>query len=201
MKFKILHTEEELNKFRHVTEKYINVLLPLEYLKRSRVVAYSRSDGVYCAGMVFVKKRPFRVLEQIPESAPNMLPVSEDYVFEITGLWLDEKLTDNKFASLFFSLKLYKEFLLRGKKGCVYAYSLKKRNLQKLYANAKPEVLFSGQTKLLDGMEFPELETVEFISRKNLILWPFRKPKMFIRRVKIIIDKQFRARRKIILIK
>ncbi len=190
MRFVVLRSVEELNRYRLIAAKYIDVLLPLEYLQRSKVVAYVRDDGAYCGGMVFVMQGPFRVLESIPDGVINRLPVDQKDVLEITGFWLDRRQATSKLASFFFWIRFYIELVISGKKGFVYAYCLRKKHLEKLYANGNPIALFKGATKMQEGMSSPEEESVEFVRWPTIFFGPVRKPQFLIRRFKVALLKQ-----------
>lgn len=166
---------EDLEAFRFEVEKYIDVLLPLEYLQRSKVVVCRhKKTGIFFGGYVIVKEGALRVLESIPEFDVSKVSVDLSNVAEITGLWLDPTKADTKFASFLFWLKLYTDLAFSRFDGFVYAYTLKKKNLQKIYGTFMPTVLFSGMTKKLIGMSEAEEESVEFIPKKRVVFAPVR---------------------------
>ncbi len=186
MKIKILTSNEDLETYRRLTEKYINVLFPLEYLKRSRVVVFRHGNGDICGGYVLVKSGPLRVLESIPDEHRAKIPIDISNVAEITGLWLDPKKADSIFCSVALWLTLYFGLLFSSFDGFVYAYTLKKSNLKKIYATFHPISLFEGLTKQLEGMPLPEEEAVEFVSKRQTIIAPFRHYKFLTRRITIV---------------
>ena len=186
VKIKTLTSDEDLDTYRHLAEKYINVLFPLEYLKRSKVVAFRHSDGGICGGYILVKSGPLRVLESIPDEQRAKISTDLSNVAEITGLWLDSRKADSLFCSVSLWLTLYFSLLFSSFDGFVYAYTLKKSNLKKIYATFHPVSLFEGLTKQLEGMPFPEEEAVEFVSKRQAVLVPFRHYKFLTRRVSIV---------------
>jgi len=182
MKFKVLTTEEELNNYRKITNAFIDVLLPLSYLKRSKVVAVVNKKDEIRGGFVIVMQGPFRTLQSIPKKTDHINNALKGNVGEITGLWLDPRFKDCR-SSLKFWLRFYWELLSSGKSDYVYAYSLRKPKLGLLYKAGRPKVLFRGQTKILEGMDMPEKESVEILSMKNLALAPLTSPHFILRRL------------------
>src|SRR3989339_144322 len=182
MKFKTLKTDAELLSYSKTVAPHIDVELPLEYLKRSKVVACFDDEKNICGGFVIVKQGPFRVLESIPtaHSLATRLNRSSK-VAEITGLWLSDNVTKKR-ESLNLWLRLIWGMITSGKNKFTYAYSLKKPSVGKLYQAARPRVLFSGPTKILPGMPCADYESVEFFHLKNLLSCPFRRPDLFIKR-------------------
>ncbi len=182
MKFKLLSTDEDLERYRKITNGFIDVLLPLSYLKRSRVIAVVNKKNEIRGGFVLVMQGPFRTLQSIPKRTDLINNALTGNLGEITGLWLDPRLRSAR-SSFKFWMRFYWEIISSGKSDFVYAYSLKKPKLGLIYKTAKPKVLFRGQTKLLEGMELPEKESVEIISMKRLALLPLTKPQFLLKRL------------------
>jgi len=170
MRIMLLTSDEDLESYRQLTEKYINVLLPLEYLQRSKVVAFRHANGELCGGYVLVQSGPLRVLESIPEDDFSQIFTDLSNVAEITGLWLDSKKSGTLFCSVALWLRLYFDLLFSSFDGFVYAYTLKKNNL-------------------LEWIRVPvkEVEAVEFVPKRQAILAPFRHHKFLTRRVTIVL--------------
>jgi hypothetical protein len=197
MKIVTLTSDEDLETYRHLTQKYINVLFQLEYLKRSKVVAFRLRNGEICGGYVLVKNGPFRVLDSIPSEHRHTISTDLSNVAEITGLWLDSQKADNVFCSAILWLALYFGLLFSSFDGFVYAYSLKKENLKKLYSTFHPISLFKGLTIQQEGMIAAEEEAVEFVSKLQAGLAPFRQYEFLTRRITIVLRSMFvKSRRK-----
>lgn len=186
MKVITLTSDADLEKYRHLTQKYIDVLLPLEYLKGSKVVVFRHSSGEICGGYVLVKEGPLRVLESIPDDQFAKINIDLTNVGEITGLWLDAKKADSLFCSVALWLNLYFTLIFSSFDGFVFAYTVKKTNLKKIYSTFKPTLLFQGQTKQLEGMDAPEVEAVKYISKRQAIFVPFRHKTFLIRRFTVV---------------
>lgn len=182
MKFKLLTTDEELDQYRKITNGFIDVLLPLNYLKRSRVIAVVNKNDEIRGGFVIVMQGPFRTLQSIPKKTDAINEHLKGNIGEITGLWLDPRLKSAR-SSLKFWLRLYWELISSGKSDYVYAYSLRKPKLGRLYKAGRPKILFRGQTKQMDGMSMPEKESVEIVNMKKLALAPLLNPKFLLGRL------------------
>ena len=111
MKFRRIENVHELNHFQKLTQSYIDVLLPLEYLKRSKVIICENKHGEICGGFVIVMKGPFRVIDSIPEFDHESWKNKLKDTAEITGLWLDSDFS-KRTSSLKFWLKVYSEMFL-----------------------------------------------------------------------------------------
>jgi len=183
MKFRRLRTDYQLNQYRFIMQKFIDVLLPLGYLKQGKVIAaYDKNDHM-CGGFAIILNGPYRVLESIPKKTSAVSFLNKASTAEITGLWLDSKINDKK-QSLQLWLKVLVELLTCKKEYFVYAYSLSKPALGKIYSVAKPQTLFKGETKKLQGMSTTDNESVEYITLPSLLLAPFLNPQFILSRFK-----------------
>lgn len=189
MNIRTLTEIEELEKYRVLTEKYIDVLFPMEYLKQSKVVVCCLPTGEFCGGYMIVPQgdSPLRVLDSIPEEDFTKIETELGNVAEITGLWLDSKKAKTTFCSLVFWLKLYVDLASSRYDGFVYAYTHKKRNLAKIYSTFGPTTLFEGLTLQQDGMACPEVEVVQYIDKGKVRTAPYRQFSFVSRRFKFAI--------------
>ncbi|OFZ21807.1 MAG: hypothetical protein A2202_00465 [Bdellovibrionales bacterium RIFOXYA1_FULL_36_14] len=183
MQIKRIKDLNELDRFRKLTNKYIHVLFPMDYLAKSRVFGCYDSWQRLCGGFVLVMKGPFRVLESIPSHIEKHQDLDLDKACEVTGLWFSPAAKDRS-KSIVFWLRLYLEIIKTQKKFLVYAFSMSKPQIGKMYEPAKPVRLFEGQTNILPGMEDYDNEVVEFIKRKDLLFFPLKSPDFLFKRVK-----------------
>ena len=182
MKFRTLNTDQKLIQYSYLTEKYINVRLPLDYLQRSKVVACFNDMGHICGGFVIVFNEPFRVIESIPDFNKSDWQDKLDNCAEVTGLWFDNNFVKRR-TSFKFWVNVYYEFLKTKKDYFTYAWSLKKPKLGAIYAHGNPTVLFRGETKILPGMGMPDEESVEIVKRRDILFIPLVKPHFFLKRI------------------
>ncbi len=182
MKFRTLKSDQELLEYSKKVAPLIDVELPLEYLKRSKVVAcYDKNENI-CGGFVIVKRGPFRVLDSIPNPCSKTISYNKSSkVAEVTGLWISHEIIKRNKAGAFWC-RLIWNIITSGKKHFAYAYSLRKPKIGRMYSKAKPEVLFKGLTNILPGMSSYDEESVEVIRLRNLILSPILCPSFFIKR-------------------
>ncbi len=184
MEFKKLKTDAELESYRHATHKRIDVLLPLEYLKQGDIFGLYNTNGTLCGGFAIINSGPLRVLNSIPDFSGIELDPELKHTAEITGVWLGRG-AHGTFSSLLFWLNIMKAVLFSKKKYFVYAYSLKKTNLEKIYSRANPMVLFRGETTMLPGMDSPELESVELIIKSQILPQAFKNLDFFTSRMRL----------------
>jgi len=166
MKFKELKTDNELEVYRHAIHHDIDVLFPLDYLKQGRIFGYFNRKGEIVGGLALITKKPFRVLDSIPNFDGLSIDPQLKHTAEVTGLWLSAE-NRKTFTSVKYWLNVLFKLMTCKKKYFVYAYSSKKEHLQRIYSRARPIVLFRGETKMLPGMPSPDHESVEVVARSN----------------------------------
>lgn len=182
MKLRQLAHEVELENYRQTIAERIDVLLPLEYLKQGDVFGFFNDDEKLCGGFSLINHGPYRVLESIPNFKGLTFDPSLKHTAEITGVWLSSQ-NRTQFSSLqFWSTVIYK-VLTSKKKYFVYAYSSRKKGLKNIYSKTRPEVLFRGETKILEGMPAPDHESVEVFFKSRLALEIFKNPDFFFQRL------------------
>lgn len=186
MPFVVLKEESELREFASLTHKFLSIQFPIEYLQQSKVTAYIDDAGRMLGGYVLVLRGPFRVVESLPDEVknadPRFAPENLEEGFEVTGLWVSPALRDRK-INLLFWLRMYFDMLTLGRKWLIYAYSLDKPGLGRMYSIAKPSVVFRGETKILPGMPEPDAESVEVVNIFNLAKVPFTCPQFLMKRL------------------
>lgn len=186
MEFKLLTEESDLREYAELTYRFLDIRFPLEYLKRSRVRACVTPEGRILGGYMLVMEGPYRVVESLPEAVrakePRFAPEVLNKGMEVTGLWMSPALRCRR-TNLLFWLRMYYEMLTLGRKWLIYAYSLDKPGLGRLYSVAKPKVVFRGETKIQEGMPEPDAESVEVVSIFNLAKAPFTAPQFLLRRL------------------
>lgn len=167
MKSKILTVEKDLELFATKCDQMLNLRYPIEYLKRSKVRAFYSKSGEMAGGYILAFVGPFRVIESLPDDIKTNSHWTKkeilDKTYEVTGLWLDKKVACKK-ANFKFWVTMYKDLVFNKKKYFVFAYDLDKAYLKNLYSIVKPEVIYSGQTKIMEGMKKPCEESIEIAS-------------------------------------
>lgn len=185
MEFKQLTDTQSLEAFAALTQKHLTISFPLDYLRKSKVVALIDDQKKICGGYVMVLTGPFRVIESLPtfsRQKHEWLNKRLESAFELTGLWLCPSVVGRINVTLFW-LKLYFDIVTLKKKFFVYAYGLNKPALGKIYRVLGPQVLFRGRTLVQPGMAAPEDESVEMASVARLGLLPFLKPQLLLKKM------------------
>lgn len=169
MRYEVLKKDEDLLEYSNQTRSLIQVRLPLEYLKRSKVVAYRSDTGKIIAGYCLALKPPFRAMQPVPEGLHETLGVSTGKILEVNGLWIDSKLRGG-----FFAVKFWIRFLLHligtNKLYIIYSYSSKKVALARFYSMANPRRIWRGDV-FIRGMDKPDCESVEIVHLGNVVIW------------------------------
>lgn len=164
---KILTDEKDLKTFAKKCAQKLDLEYPLSYLKRAKVRAFYNKYNVMVGGYILAFQGPFRVIESLPdevyENSPWTKKEIQDKCYEVTGLWLDKKVLKKRTNFLFW-VTMYKDMVLNNKKYFVYAYDVEKNYLKSLYAIVHPEVIYEGETKVMEGMNKPCVESIEIAS-------------------------------------
>ncbi len=183
--FRELSSESHLSAFSNLTKRYIDVHYPLDYLKRSKVVALvtENDDGdiqTMFGGYIVALQGPFRVLEQIPQEIVKNhaeLQKNLDKCFELTGLWIHPLLKNGTFRAKFW-LRLFGDMIaqtIKGKSNPLYSYDASKKKLGEMYSICKPCRIFEG-TVYIPGMAEPTVEIVEMGSISAVIRAFYKEP-------------------------
>lgn len=153
MRFKRLKQDDELTEFqvnfeKNIAERSQNehpVTLPIDYLKKSKVIGVFNKKNEMVAGWVLNFKAPFRILEAIPaeQYAKNefLQKTPEKDLCEVTCIWRSSKI-----LPLYFGLVVWPRVVL----SCVHA---KRRYIiggdlqnktRDLYEVASPIMIYKG---------------------------------------------------------
>lgn len=167
--------------YQKITKQYLDIEFPISYLRRSKIFGIYDGDNNLVGGFLIVMEGQLRSFESLPSL--TYLPKSVDRwdVAEINCLWLAPELRKS-FFSIVFWLFVILQLILSGRKYFTYTYSTEKINLRNFYARAKPILIFEGKTKQLEGMTEEEVESIELVSRFNIILAPIRNLNLILRR-------------------
>jgi hypothetical protein len=174
-----------LEAFRDFTKKYIDVYYPMDYLKRSKVMALvtENENGdiqTMFGGFILALEGPFRVLEQLPQTiveGHKELQEQFEKCFELTGLWIHPLLKCG-FLRAKFWLRLLGELIklmIRGKTYALYSYDASKKKLGEMYSLCKPHRIFEGEV-FIEGMVDSNCEIVEMGAVPNVLKAFFKEP-------------------------
>jgi hypothetical protein len=204
--FKEISNDLHLIAFSNFTERYLDVNYPLEYLKRSKVMALVTlsEDGQIqniLGGYIMALKGPFRVLQQIPQEivvANKDLQLKLDKCFELTGLWIHPLIKNGSLRAKFWLRLLFDLIgqVIDGKSHTLYSYDASKKKLGEIYSICKPCRIFEGLV-FIPGMTEHTTEIVEMGSI-SAVLKAFYKEPVYVARflAKRIFRKRLAGRKK-----
>jgi hypothetical protein len=185
IRFREILDEEHLFEYSDFTERFIDVRYPLEYLKRSRVIAlvienFNGDIDKIIGGYIIAPKPPFRVIEQLPAQVVAGHAELQKYrhkCLELTGLWMHPHIRGGR---LRFRLwwKLLTDllgFVIQGKSHFVYSYDAANKKLGEMYSLSNPSRIFEG-TVYIKGMSGVNREIVEMGSTLAVLLAFFSSP-------------------------
>ncbi len=168
--FREITSDAHLTAYSSFTKRYIDVEYPLDYLKRSKVMALvTENDNgdiqSMFGGYIVALQGPFRVLEQLPQAIVQdhkELQQKLDKCFELTGLWIHPLLKNGTFRAKFW-LRLFMDLVaqtIKGKSYLLYSYDASKKKLGEMYSICKPCRIFEGEV-FIPGMTVQATEIVE----------------------------------------
>ena len=168
--FRELNSDLQLTAFSGFTKRYLDVHYPLDYLKRSKVMALvtENDEGdiqTMFGGYILALNGPFRVLQQLPKEVVESnaeLQSKLDKCFELTGLWIHPLVKNGTLRTKFW-LRLFMDLVgqtIKGKSYALYSYDASKKKLGEMYSICKPCRIFEGQV-YIPGMTSQAIEIVE----------------------------------------
>ncbi|MBX2987584.1 MAG: hypothetical protein KF802_06780 [Bdellovibrionaceae bacterium] len=178
IRFRKLEKDQDLLKFSQMTKRYIGVNYPLEYLRRSHVIAMTTKRShqpaeAMLGGYILAMEGPFRAIQQLPSHVlrdrPDLLPHLER-AQELTGLWIHPKVRNGGTRFLLW-WNLFMDVLKQNFKGrpyLIYAYDAEKEKLRQMYSLSNPRVIYKGMV-FIEGMEKEAYEAVEIGSIRSVL--------------------------------
>lgn len=167
-----------LRSYQEKTASYIDVKFPLDYLQGSKVYAIYKNSKMV-GGYAVISNRPLRVIESLKD--PIIKENIPDKTAEITGLWVDRRYRGE--YSFYLWLHMFFTIMKDENRNFIYAYSVKKKNLENLYSSFPKKVLFRGVVEAIEGMDGDDYESIELVSKKDLYLFPVYKFGFFKKRL------------------
>ncbi len=183
--FREIKSDLHLAAYSQFTQKYLDVCYPLEYLKRSKVIAIVTETDcgdiqTMFGGYILSLNGPFRVLEQLPREiveGHQELQEKIEKCFELTGLWIHPVLKNGPLRAKFW-LRLFGDLVIQTAKGkCypLYSYDSSKTKLGEIYSICKPSRIYEGHV-FIEGMAEKTSEIVEMGSIPAVIKAFYKEP-------------------------
>ncbi len=183
--FREITSDSHLKAYSQFTHRYLDVKYPIEYLRRSRVVALvtENEDGeiqTMFGGYILALQGPFRVLQQIPRhvvEGHDELQEKLEKCFELTGLWIHPLMKSGSLCAKFW-LRLFRDLvaqMVKGKTYALYSYDASKVKLGEMYSICKPCRIFEGEV-FIPGMIAQNREIVEMGSIQAVLQAFYKEP-------------------------
>lgn len=170
VRFREINDDHNLARFSQFTARYIDVEYPMDYLRRSKVVAMVSENGLgeieeMLGGYIMALEAPFRVIQQLPLEMTQLnegLQKRLSKSMELTGLWIHPVVAQGR---LRFKLwwKMFMDMVklnLRGKRYFVYSYEASQSKLGQMYSLSQPTRIYEGPV-FIEGMKEASTEIVE----------------------------------------
>lgn len=158
--------EEQLQ----LTQVHLGIYFPQEYLVGSSVYCFIEQSGVMFGGLFVRKMIPFRTIDSIPEAsqmtARKVLQNVQETV-EVNGVWIDPT-NKSPFVSFSFWLQMISILLDTEYKQFIFTVDHNNKHMASHVDSMDHEVLYSGRTRMLDGMKNPSNESIILVQRNCL---------------------------------
>lgn len=174
VKFKLLDSTKDIEKFKDLFCERISYEVPLGYFLRGDCYALIK-NGEIIGGFCLVHDLPYKLrsIQQIPNPTPGSrwfrgfeeVGITNTNTAEFTGYFLNEKK-----HGLFFTWNLVKTILGHPARRYVYSYPVSQTRLGAYYAYGNPIRLHTGVPVHLQGHSGDmEEEHVEVLTRNGII--------------------------------
>jgi hypothetical protein len=185
LKFREVIKDHDLVRFSEFTAKYIDVCYPIEYLRRSKVIAMVTENHLgeieqMFGGYIMALEGPFRSIQQLPIEVCELrleLQKMIDKSMELTGLWVHPMLSGGR-ARFRLWWKIFMDMIkltMNGTSHFVYSYDASQPKLGKMYSIGKPQRIYEGPV-FIEGMKEANTEIVEVGSILALVLGFISRP-------------------------
>ncbi len=169
MKVIEVKTPEQLKSYIKATNKALDIVFPVEYLKRGLVRALVDADGKVLGGYALIHKGNFRCIESLPKIKKLKVKkvINDNNTLEFNGLWISKEI-ENGADRLKFWLQLWKDISFSKKKYVVFAYKITNINAERIFKMVHSQTLFRGVTDLQPGMTEAQYESIEVLPVFNV---------------------------------
>ena len=160
---------QQRDQYRRLASKLLDIEFPEAYLKRGIVYVVTDREGIVSGGAILIVRPPFRSVQGLPRLIQRHVRHRLDFaaLAEVNGVCLKETLRAPHTSSTFWrSLLAYA--LLTERKQFLFSLRVKADCLPAIYLEAKPEVIYSGTTRKLPGMQQPAEETTAVVSAEAI---------------------------------
>lgn len=170
LKFRTITDEATLELFLEKFENFTGVRLPLDYVKRSKVVGVFLHEKL-SAGYILVTKPAYRSLGFIPSQwkAENTFFSNDEYeMMEVNGLWIGPTLRTPQ-EQFRVWLKLVIDIFMCKKNYLLLMCDARNENIKFLHSLTKPEFLYEGEPFVMAGERSAPKIRVSYTTRWRMI--------------------------------
>lgn len=160
LEYRQIKSRYERERFQEKVAEYIGVSFPYDFLCESEIYVGTNSRGQLCCGFLISKNsRSFRAIEGIPHDKRTFDTSKLAEMVEVTGLWVLPEYRGIEQTILL--AHFLSAILVQTKRSLgLLTYSSSNIRLGRLYQMLEGEVVYSGETLQLEGMDKTDIETV-----------------------------------------
>ena len=170
LKFKTLVKHQDISDFLDKIEHHSGVRLPIEYVKRSKVVGAFLHDQLVATYML-VTSPGYRSMLFVPDAVKDKNGFfSQDSfdMLEVNGLWISPALK-TPYLQMCVWAKLIKDIFLCKRKYVLLMRSKRNRSMEKFLGMANPELLYEGEPLPMAGEKTHEVIQVSRTTRWSIV--------------------------------
>jgi len=150
IKFRVIESETEIEKYIEKIESQTGVRLPPLYAHSSKIVGGFLQNKLV-AGYMLVTKPSFRSLFFVPDSikAAHSFFSNDQYeMMEVNGVWIGPAVKTPKMQFQFW-MKLLTDIFMSKKKYLLLMSDARNKNIEHIHSLANPEILYEGSPNLM----------------------------------------------------
>lgn len=184
MKIRQLTEAKDMDYYRHISSKFTEDFPSLDYMRKGRIYAlYDKNDNL-AGGFTLSIQGPFLSINSIPKMFRiNFKTEFLTQTAEISGLWLHPELR-TRYSRFIFWIRLLFVLFNCGQKYFVYSYRTKETWIQSICQKLHPDILYRGSARSRNNPYMVEQQSIETISRKDILTAAFFHPAFFIKQSK-----------------
>lgn len=161
-------TAERRQEYLHKAENFLGINFPRSYVERATVLTLVDQLGEMLGGALVVTEPEYRSLLSIPSSAGDWTAqfTCDTDVAEINGVWLSPEVR-TPILPVTFWRQFINHLLTLPKHRFLFTYDHSNKQMRKITGWLRYDVLYSGLTEQLPGMQRPSHETIAVLHRDS----------------------------------
>jgi hypothetical protein len=160
--------EERQQEYLQKAEKFLGIDFPRSYVQRATVLTLVDQLGEMLGGALVVTEPEYRSLLSIPPTAVDWTAqfTCDSDVAEINGVWLSPEVR-TPILPVTFWRQFINHLLTLPKHRFLFTYDHSNKQMRKITGWLRYDVLYSGLTEQLPGMQHPSQETIAVLHRDS----------------------------------